>query len=123
MTPTPHLQVGIALQNLMVAYRDANRPSDAERVGLRALSIIEQQKSPRHEHVAALLRTLILVYVGQQKMAEAEPSMGRLISIDEETDRSSLAGDYEAYSEILRGLNRPAQAQEFDTRARRLREQ
>jgi CHAT domain-containing protein/Flp pilus assembly protein TadD len=80
-----HRDVGTALNNLAIVYRDKSDYARAEPLYQRALAVREKALGQWHPEVAATLSNLALLYSDRGEYAEAEPLYQRALGICEKT--------------------------------------
>jgi CHAT domain-containing protein len=80
-----HRDVGTALNNLAVVYRDKSDYAKAEPLYRRALAVREKALGQWHPEVAATLSNLALLYSDRGEYAEAEPLYQRALGICEKS--------------------------------------
>ena len=95
---------------------------EAEQLLKRSLAMQEKNLGRDHINSTIILNQLASLYVDQAKYANAEPLYARLVTIHERKapeENLDLAETADKYAELLRLMNRSADADRWHTRARR----
>jgi non-specific serine/threonine protein kinase/serine/threonine-protein kinase len=120
-----HPDVAIVLHNLANLYRNTGRFAEAEPLYLRSLAVWEKSLGPDHPYVGISLRERANLYRDQRKFADAEPLYIRSLQVFEkhpDGDRRNEAETLECYLEVLRVMNRTAEADRLAARLQTIRE-
>ena len=78
-----HPDVASSLNNLALLYQKLDRPTDAERLYKRALTVAERALGPDHPNVATSLNNLALLYETLGRVADATSLYKRVVAIRE----------------------------------------
>jgi tetratricopeptide (TPR) repeat protein len=109
-----HPQVGTALNQLGLLYRDQGRFTEAEPLYRRSLTIYEMALGPEHPWVAAALNNLASLYHDQGRYTDAEPLFRRSLSIRETVlgpDHPDVGQSLNNLAELYRAQGRYAEAE------------
>lgn len=116
------LDVAATLNNLGVLHRMHGQYSEAEPYLKRALAIKEKLLGPMHQDVALSAKNLAMVYFVQGRYEQAESLFRRALAIrEQEPDTLDLAKSLEDYAGVLRKLQRQADAERLEARAKAIR--
>ena len=113
---------GITLNGLGELYRRQRRLEEAERYFTRSLELKEAAHGPDHVDVATTLANLGLVYLAQDRDAEALPLFERALAIQQAggVRPATVERTLAALAETYRRLGQEEKAQEVDARRRPL---
>ena len=123
---TTHPKVATLLNNLGYIHHAAGDEQSAHDLYHRALTVAEMTVGGAHPTVAAILRNLAksLANLGHPLMARDH--LERALSIDQATyggdTHPDVARDLEALADLMRALKEPAQAAQYDARAKAARD-
>jgi hypothetical protein len=120
-----HPDVAAALPQLAAAYERQGRPEMAEALYQRALAIWEQGPGPVDEAALEIMGDLGGLYVRRGEPDKAVAVVRRRLDICERTlgpDHLELARTLERSAGLVRAVNRQAEADEMNARARGIRE-
>jgi tetratricopeptide (TPR) repeat protein len=119
-----HPDVASVLNNLAVFYTNERRFMEAEQTHLRALAIREKLLPPSHSDIAQSKCNLAVVYHSRGDYHRASELYRASLKVWEEATEKPPA-DYEIvasnYADLLRALGKAKQANQLETRARKLR--
>jgi len=94
--------------------QSTSRPTDAEPLLRRALTIHEASYGPDHPDVATALNNLARLLQATNRLTEAEPMFRRALAIDEGSygpDHSHVARDLNNLASLLQATNRLTEAE------------
>jgi tetratricopeptide (TPR) repeat protein len=113
---------GITLNGLGELNRRQSRLEEAERLFTRSLALKEAANGPDHLDVATTLANLGLVYLAQDRAAEALPLLERALTIQQARGArpATLERTLTALAETYRRLGQEDKAQEVEMRRRLL---
>jgi tetratricopeptide (TPR) repeat protein len=116
-----HPDVALALNNLAKLYHVQKYYDQALPLYQRSLAIFEKAVGSEHPSVGHVLNNLALLQCDREKYAEAEAFVLRSLKIREKLlglSHPCVGKSLETYAEVLRKLNRSAEAFEVETRAK-----
>lgn len=114
--------LSIAEQHLADLYNQQKKYAEAEPVYVRSLQAAEASPSPNDSAVIDALRRLAFLYNNWGKPEQAVPYYIRLAKLKDSPSNfdASLIPDLETLADLLRKLNRAAEAQNYDERRKQL---
>jgi tetratricopeptide (TPR) repeat protein len=119
-----HPHVATSLNNLAELYHTQEQYAKAIPLYQRSLAIWEKALGPEHPDVAASLNNLAGLYYAQGQYAKAAPLYQRSLAILEKTlgpEHPDVAASLENYVALLRELDRTAEAEMMEVRAKAIR--
>jgi tetratricopeptide (TPR) repeat protein len=119
-----HPELAIALNNLGAMYRLQGRYSEAESLYRRALAIRETSLGKNHPAVFTSLNNLAVLYHVQGRYEKAEDYYRRALGVAKHAvrpDDPNLLKTLESYGNLLRRMNRDADAERIDQRIEAIR--
>jgi len=108
------------LNTLAVLYHTQRKYAQAESFYQRVLRLLEQTIGPEHPTLATTLNNLAIVYEAQGQYGAAEPLYQRALTLLERTlgpEHPNLAAALENYADLLRKMQREAEAETAESRA------
>jgi tetratricopeptide (TPR) repeat protein len=116
-------EVASTLNSLGGLYALRDDYSAAEPLLKRALEIREKVYGPDDRHTAESLNNLALLYAAAGRPSDAEPLYQRSIAVFEKLQRPvELATTLDNYAALLSEIDRAAEAEKLEQRAKELRE-
>jgi tetratricopeptide (TPR) repeat protein len=92
-----HIRFAQALNNLAILYDDANRPTESEKLYLRAISIVEAQPIPVVFQLVELKNNLGAVLLKQCRLNDSKKQFEEALELSREA-----LGDYHRTSAMIR---------------------
>ena len=114
-------RLAATLNALAVLYHTQSKYAQAEPLYQRVLKLLEQTIGPDHPTLATVLNNLAVVYEAQGKYDEAAPLYQRALALLERTlgpEHPNLAAALDNYADLLRKMQREAEAESVEARAR-----
>ncbi|MBI3064362.1 MAG: tetratricopeptide repeat protein, partial [Deltaproteobacteria bacterium] len=119
-----HPVVVTTMNYLSFIYRAQAKHNEAEVIARQALTTSEKVLGPDHPSVAQSLSALAAVYEAQGKYTDAEPFYKRALEIWQKAfgeDDLQVAQGLGDYSRVLKKMNRDAEAERLEARAKAAR--
>jgi tetratricopeptide (TPR) repeat protein len=113
-------RLAATLNTLAVLYHTQRKYAQAESFYQRVLRLLEQTIGPEHPTLATTLNNLAIVYEAQGQYGAAEPLYQRALTLLERTlgpEHPNLAAALENYADLLRKMQREAEAETAESRA------
>jgi tetratricopeptide (TPR) repeat protein len=114
-------RLAATLNTLAVLYHSQRKYTQAEAFYQRVLRLLEQTVGPEHPTLATTLNNLAVVYEAQGEYSRAEPLYQRALTLLEHTlgpEHPNLAAALENYADLLRKMQREAEAENAEGRAK-----
>jgi len=114
-------RLAATLNTLAVLYHAQRKYTQAESLYQRVWRLLEQTIGPAHPTLATTLNNLAVVYEAQGEYGRAEPLYQRALTLLERTlgpEHPNLAAALENYADLLRKMQREAEAETAEGRAR-----
>jgi tetratricopeptide (TPR) repeat protein len=114
-------RLAATLNTLAVLYHSQRKYAQAEPLYQRVLKLLEQTIGPDHPTLATTLNNLAVVYEAQDKYDEAAPLYQRALALIERTlgpEHPNLAATLDNYADLLRKMQREAEAETAEARAK-----
>ena len=114
-------RLAATLNTLAVLYHAQRKYAQAESFYQRVLRLLEQTIGPEHPTLATTLNNLAVVYEAQGKYDMADPLYQRALTLLERTlgpEHPNLAAALENYADLLRKMQREAEAETAEGRAK-----
>ena len=114
-------RLAATLNTLAVLYQAQRKYAQAVSFYQRVVRLLEQTIGPEHPTLATTLNNLAVVYEAQGEYGAAEPLYQRALMLLERTlgpEHSSLAAALENYADLLRKMQREAEAATAEDRAK-----
>jgi len=110
------------LQQLARLYGDERKYPQAEQTYKRLLAVREKDDGPKSVRIVMILDELIKLLQAQGKLAESEPYCLRIVEFwDQTPQKDACIAARQKYAELLRKLNRDAEAAAVDSQIKELR--
>jgi tetratricopeptide (TPR) repeat protein len=119
-------EAAAALNNLALVYQETHRQADAIRCLEQALAGLETEHNPRHPALIRPLVNLAVAYHRASRFSPADIALGRAIALaapSSGSEHARLGHLLTFHAEILRKLNRKAEARQLAKRAARLKDE
>jgi tetratricopeptide (TPR) repeat protein len=114
-------RLAATLNTLAVLYHAQSKYTQAESLYQRVLQLLEQTIGPDHPTLATTLNNLAVVYEAQGQYGAAAPLYQRALALLERTlgpEHPNLAAALDNYADLLRKMQREAEAESTEARAR-----
>lgn len=114
-------RLAATLNTLAVLYHAQSKYAQAESLYQRVLTLLEQTIGPDHPTLATTLNNLAVVYEAQGQYGAAAPLYQRALALLERTlgpEHPNLAAALDNYADLLRKMQREAEAESTEARAR-----
>ena len=114
-------RLAATLNTLAVLYQAQRKYAQAVSFYQRVVRLLEHTPGPEHPTLATTLNNLAVVYEAQGEYGAAEPLYQRALMLLERTlgpEHSSLAAALENYADLLRKMQREAEAATAEGRAK-----
>jgi tetratricopeptide (TPR) repeat protein len=117
--PGQELAYALSLDHLGYSYFQQQRFPDAEPRYLRALQVMEVKRGPDSPEASYEVEHLGMLYLAWDKNEDAAHCYSRLLKLEEPQFGATsprLLPRLQILADLMRKMNRPADAQEFETR-------